>query len=54
MGDKTQLTKVALGARYHSAVAVTAGTKAGMMLADGLAVFAGTTLTHVLPWPACA
>lgn len=45
MGDKTQLATVALGARYHSMVAVTAGT----MLADGLAVFAGTTLTRVLP-----
>ena len=49
MGDKTQLATVALGARYHSMVAVTAGTTAGMMLADGLAVFAGTTLTRVLP-----
>jgi Ca2+/H+ antiporter, TMEM165/GDT1 family len=49
MGDKTQLATVALGARYHSTVAVTAGTTAGMMLADGLAVFAGTTLTRVLP-----
>jgi putative Ca2+/H+ antiporter (TMEM165/GDT1 family) len=49
MGDKTQLATVALGARYHSTVAVTAGTTAGMMLADGLAVFAGTTLTRVMP-----
>ena len=49
MGDKTQLATVALGARYHSTVAVTAGTTAGMMLADRLAVFAGTTLTRVRP-----
>ena len=49
MGDKTQLATVALGARYHTTVAVTTGTTAGMMLADGLAVFAGTTLTRVLP-----
>jgi putative Ca2+/H+ antiporter (TMEM165/GDT1 family) len=30
-------------------VAVTARTTTGMMLAGGLAVFAGTTLTHLLP-----
>ena len=49
MGDKTQLATVALGARYDSALAVTAGTTAGMMLADGAAVFAGTSLGRVLP-----
>jgi putative Ca2+/H+ antiporter (TMEM165/GDT1 family) len=49
MGDKTQLATVALGARYDSALAVTAGTTAGMMLADGVAVLAGASLGRVLP-----
>jgi len=44
MGDKTQLATVALAARYHSAVSVTIGTTAGMMLTDGLAVFLGEKL----------
>jgi putative Ca2+/H+ antiporter (TMEM165/GDT1 family) len=41
MGDKTQLATVALGAKFHAPVAVTVGTTAGMMVADGLAVFLG-------------
>jgi putative Ca2+/H+ antiporter (TMEM165/GDT1 family) len=49
MGDKTQLATVALAARFHSAVAVTAGTTLGMLAADGLAVFAGTWLTRLVP-----
>jgi putative Ca2+/H+ antiporter (TMEM165/GDT1 family) len=47
MGDKTQLATVALGARFHSTVLVTAGTTLGMLAADGLAVFAGTRLSRV-------
>ena len=49
MGDKTQLATVALGARFDSMVAVTAGTTLGMLVADGLAVFAGHRLTAVVP-----
>jgi len=49
MGDKTQLATVALGARFDSMVAVTAGTTLGMLVADGLAVFAGHRLTGVVP-----
>jgi putative Ca2+/H+ antiporter (TMEM165/GDT1 family) len=49
MGDKTQLATLALGARFHSAVAVTAGTTLGMLAADGLAVFAGDRLTAIVP-----
>jgi putative Ca2+/H+ antiporter (TMEM165/GDT1 family) len=49
MGDKTQLATVALGARFESTVAVTAGTTLGMLLADGLAVFAGDRLTAIVP-----
>jgi Ca2+/H+ antiporter, TMEM165/GDT1 family len=41
MGDKTQLATVALAARYHSMVQVTAGTTLGMMVSDGLAVWLG-------------
>jgi Ca2+/H+ antiporter, TMEM165/GDT1 family len=49
MGDKTQLATVALGARFHSAAVVTAGTTLGMLAADSLAVFAGTRLRQVIP-----
>jgi putative Ca2+/H+ antiporter (TMEM165/GDT1 family) len=49
MGDKTQLATVALGARFDSTVAVTAGTTLGMLAADGLAIFAGHRLTAVVP-----
>ena len=45
MGDKTQLATVALAAQYSSVVAVTLGTTAGMLVADGLAVFAGERLS---------
>ena len=49
MGDKTQLATLALGARFDSTVAVTAGTTLGMLAADGLAIFAGHRLTAVVP-----
>ena len=49
MGDKTQLATVALGARFASTLAVTAGTTAGMLTADGLAVFAGTRFAERVP-----
>jgi putative Ca2+/H+ antiporter (TMEM165/GDT1 family) len=49
MGDKTQLATVALGARFGSAAAVTAGTTAGMLLADALAVFAGARFATRVP-----
>jgi Ca2+/H+ antiporter, TMEM165/GDT1 family len=51
MGDKTQLATLALGARFHSTVAVTAGTTLGMLAADGLAVFAGARFAHRVPLP---
>jgi Ca2+/H+ antiporter, TMEM165/GDT1 family len=41
MGDKTQLATLALGARFGSAVLVTIGTTAGMLVSDGIAVFLG-------------
>lgn len=49
MGDKTQLATVALGARFEDAWAVTLGTTAGMLVADGLAVFLGESLTRRIP-----
>lgn len=49
MGDKTQLATVALGARFQSMVAVTAGTTLGMLAADSLAVFAGARLARAVP-----
>jgi putative Ca2+/H+ antiporter (TMEM165/GDT1 family) len=51
MGDKTQLATVALGARYAAPVTVTLGTTAGMLLADGLAVFAGSRFASAIPLP---
>lgn len=46
MGDKTQLATVALGAQFNAPVAVTIGTTAGMLLADGLAVFCEDAITR--------
>lgn len=46
MGDKTQFATVALGAQYANVLAVTVGTTLGMMVTDGLAVFAGDKLSH--------
>ncbi len=59
MGDKTQLATVALGARFASTAAVTTGTTLGMLVADGLAVFAGDRLGTTVPmrqvrWAAAA
>jgi Ca2+/H+ antiporter, TMEM165/GDT1 family len=36
-----QLATIALAARFHSVVLVTAGTTFGMLASDGLAVFLG-------------
>jgi Ca2+/H+ antiporter, TMEM165/GDT1 family len=49
MGDKTQLATVALGARFASAVQVTAGTTLGMLAADGIAVFASARFAERVP-----
>ena len=46
MGDKTQLATVALAARFHDVIAVTAGTTLGMMLANVPAVWFGEALTR--------
>jgi putative Ca2+/H+ antiporter (TMEM165/GDT1 family) len=49
MGDKTQIATVALGARFHDVVPVTAGTTIGMMLANVPAVFLGAELIRRVP-----
>jgi putative Ca2+/H+ antiporter (TMEM165/GDT1 family) len=49
MGDKTQIATIALGARFHDALAVTAGTTIGMMLANVPAVFLGQGLIKRVP-----
>jgi len=46
MGDKTQVATIALGAKYHSVLAVASGTTLGMMLANGPAVFLGEELVR--------
>ncbi len=49
MGDKTQLATLALGAKFASPFLVTFGTTAGMLVADGLAVFLGEKITAKIP-----
>lgn len=44
MGDKTQVATIALGAQYHSVLAVTTGTTLGMMIANVPAIFLGHEL----------
>jgi putative Ca2+/H+ antiporter (TMEM165/GDT1 family) len=46
MGDKTQVATIALGAQYHSVVAVAAGTTLGMMMANVPAVYLGEKLVE--------
>jgi putative Ca2+/H+ antiporter (TMEM165/GDT1 family) len=46
MGDKTQVATVALAARYHSMIAVVAGTTFGMMLANVPAVYFGDKIAN--------
>lgn len=49
MGDKTQLATLALGARFASTGLVTIGTTLGMLVADGIAVFAGARFANRVP-----
>jgi putative Ca2+/H+ antiporter (TMEM165/GDT1 family) len=44
MGDKTQVATIALGAQFHSVIAVATGTTIGMMIANVPAVFLGEEL----------
>lgn len=49
MGDKTQITTIALGAKYSDVLAVTVGTTLGMILANAPAVWVGQTFTKQVP-----
>jgi putative Ca2+/H+ antiporter (TMEM165/GDT1 family) len=49
MGDKTQIATIVLSARFDDLIAVTAGTTAGMMIADVPAVFMGNFFSNRLP-----
>lgn len=49
IGDKTQIATIALGARFHDALAVTAGTTLGMMLANAPVLWLGDRLADRLP-----
>ncbi len=49
MGDKTQIATIALGARFNDALAVTAGTTLGMMIANVPAVVFGHELIKRVP-----
>ena len=46
IGDKTQVATIALGARYHDVIAVTAGTTLGMLAANVPAVLLGDWLVQ--------
>jgi len=59
MGDKTQVATVALAAKFHQVLWVTAGTTMGMMLANVPAVLIGEAAATRLPlkyirWTAAA
>lgn len=49
MGDKTQLATVAMAAKYHNIFTVTVGSTLGMMVSNGLAVYAGPNLLKKIP-----
>lgn len=49
IGDKTQIATIALGARFDSVIAVTAGTTLGMMIANVPAVWFGGRIVEVVP-----
>lgn len=49
IGDKTQVATVALAARFHDLIAVTAGTTLGMMAANVPAVLFGDVLSRKVP-----
>lgn len=49
MGDKTQLSTVALAAKYQNVFLVTVGTTLGMIFSDGLAILFGGKLVEKVP-----
>jgi putative Ca2+/H+ antiporter (TMEM165/GDT1 family) len=49
IGDKTQIATVALAARFHDLILVTAGTTLGMMLVNVPAVLCGDGIARLAP-----
>ncbi len=49
MGDKTQIATIALGAQFHSVLAVMTGSTLGMMIANVPAVLLGNELIKRVP-----
>ena len=49
MGDKTQLSTIALAAKYQNVFLVTTGTTLGMLFSDGLAIVFGEKLVEKVP-----
>ena len=49
MGDKTQIATIALGAQFHSVLAVMSGSTLGMMIANVPAVYLGNELIKRIP-----
>jgi Ca2+/H+ antiporter, TMEM165/GDT1 family len=49
MGDKTQIATLTLAARYHALLPVLAGSTAGMLAADAVAVLLGEVAARRLP-----
>lgn len=50
MGDKTQLTTIALATRFPtSPIWILAGTTTGMLIADGIGIFVGVVLCKKIP-----
>jgi len=49
IGDKTQIATVALAARFHDLILVTAGTTLGMMLVNIPAVLCGDGIARLAP-----
>lgn len=49
MGDKTQLTTLALAAKYQSVMPVLVGTTAGMLIADAMGIGIGIILGRKIP-----
>lgn len=49
LGDKTQLTTIALSAKYNDLFIVTAGTTLGMLASNGLVIIFGDQLLKNIP-----
>lgn len=50
MGDKTQLTTIALATRFpHNPIGILFGTTTGMLIADGIGIIIGVVLCRKIP-----